>query len=95
MVEPGDPLETLNRFRVLRATFFDFDALDVLMLHDGEAQIEVRYHIGAMAEEAAAVQTQGFFERLLEHAGARDVAGRFLERSWAGEPRTVIALHWQ
>src|SRR5688572_17505025 len=25
LVEPGDPVETINRFRVLRSTYFDFD----------------------------------------------------------------------
>lgn len=95
LVEPGDPIETMNRFRVLRATFFDFDALEVLMLHDDEAQLVVRYHMGEMAEEAAAIQTLGFFERLLELAGAKDVLARFATKSWTGDARTVLALHWQ
>src|SRR5262245_47547786 len=33
LVEPGDPIETLARFRVFRATFFDFEALELPMLH--------------------------------------------------------------
>jgi hypothetical protein len=95
LLAAGDPIETVNRFRVLRATFFDFEALDVLMLHDDEAQIAVRYHMGDMAEEAASMQTLGFFERLLELAGARDIEATFTARSWAGAPRTVLALHWR
>ncbi|HSK00683.1 MAG TPA: hypothetical protein VK932_05555 [Kofleriaceae bacterium] len=94
LLEPGDPIETLNRFRVLRATFFDFTALEVPMLHDDEALIVVRYHMGMPAEEAAAHQTMGFFEGLLELAGARDVRARFTERSWAGDPRTLLELRW-
>jgi len=94
LVHVGDPIETINRFRVLRSTFFDFSALDVLMLHDDEAHIEVRYHMGDTAEEAAAMQTLGFFERLLEYAGAREVEAGFAERSWAGAARTVLTLHW-
>jgi hypothetical protein len=95
LVAAGDPIETVNRFRVLRSTFFDFDALDVLMLHDDEAQIVVRYHMGDTAEEAASWQTLGFFERLLEFSGAKDVEARFSERSWAGDARTVLSLHWR
>jgi hypothetical protein len=95
LVSPGDPIETLNRFRVLRATFFDFEALEVPMLHDDEAQIVVRYHMGLPAEEAATWQTQGFFERLLEVAGARDIEATIRERSWAGSARTMISLHWR
>src|SRR5678815_2087466 len=34
LLAPKDPVESLNRFRVMRETFFDFHALEVLMLHD-------------------------------------------------------------
>jgi hypothetical protein len=95
LVAAGDPVETLMRFRVLRATYFDFEALDVLMLTDGEAQVEIRYHMGPQAEEAASYQTMGFFERLLELAGAKEVAARFRTRAWAGDERTVLDLVWE
>jgi hypothetical protein len=95
LLEPGDPVETLNRFRVLRATYFDFDALEVLMLHDDQAHVAIGYHMGMPAEEAAAIQTMGFFERLLELAGAVDVVARFRETSWAGAARTVLMIDWR
>jgi hypothetical protein len=95
LLEANEPVETLNRFRVLRDTFFDFPALNVLMLHDDEAQIVISYHMGATAEEAAATQTMGFFEGLLELAGAKNIRAEFRERSWAGAPRTLLALSWQ
>ena len=94
LLAPSDPVETLNRFRVMRQTFFDFDALQVLMLHAGGAQIAVTYHMGMPAEEAAAVQTMGFFEGLLELAGAKDITARLSHKSWADDPRTVIDLRW-
>ena len=94
LVAAGDPIETLNRFRVLRGTYFDFEALEVPMLHDGGAQIVIGYHMGAAAEEAAAVQTMGFFERLLETAGATDIEASFASRSWIGEARTLLRLRW-
>lgn len=95
LVAEGDPVESINRFRVLRSTYFDFDALEVLMLHDSEALIAISYHMGMPAEEAAAWQTLGFFERLLELSGASSVQAGFLERRRAGDPRTVLALEWQ
>jgi hypothetical protein len=95
LLDPGDPAETLARFRVLRETFFDFDALEVPLLHDDEAQIVIRYHMGAQAEEAAAHQTMGFFEGLLELAGATSLKSNFAERSWAGDPRTLLVLRWK
>jgi hypothetical protein len=79
----------------MRATFFDFDALSVPMLHDDEAQIIVHYHMGMPAEEAATMQTLGFFERLLELAGAKQVEAAVREKSWSGAPRTLITLHWR
>lgn len=95
LVARHDPVDTLNRFRVLRATYFDFDALEVPTLIEGEALILVRYHMGAIAEEAASHQTMGFFERIVELAGATAVEGRFVERSWRGDPRTLIELTWR
>jgi eukaryotic-like serine/threonine-protein kinase len=95
LVADGDPMETINRFRVLRSVYFDFDALHVLMLHDGEALIGISYHMGMPAEEAASWQTLGFFERLLELSGAVEVQAAFLERSWAGDSRTVLSLEWR
>lgn len=95
LVALGQPLETIGRFRVLRATYFDFDALDILMLHDDAAHIEIHYYMGAIAEQAASYQTLGFFERLLEVSGAVDVHAKFRESSWMGDPRTVLVLSWR
>ena len=94
LLAAGDPVETLTRFRVMRETFFDFDALEVLMLHEGEAQIAIHYYMGMPAEEAASVQTLGFFEGLPELAGAKDVRGKFREKSWEGGERTLVDLRW-
>ena len=95
LVADGDPVETLTRFRVLRATFFDFEALEVPMLVDHEAQIIIRYRMGNMAEEAASFQTMGFFERLLEVAGAKNIVAAFTQRSWAGDARTLLEIKWE
>lgn len=94
LLEENDPVETLERFRVLRATFFDFTALEVPLLHEGEAHVVIRYHMGMPAEEAAAHQTMGFLEGMLELAGAREIRARFAERSWAGDLQTLLLLHW-
>ncbi len=95
LLAPGDPVETLNRFRVMRQTFFDFDALSVPMLHDDEAHIVIHYFMGMPAEEAACYQTMGFFEGLLELAGAKDIDASFKESSWANALRTLLVLRWR
>lgn len=94
LVATGDPVETMMRFRVQRATYFDFEALEIPTLTEDHAHIIIHYYMGAVAEEAASMQTMGFFERLLERAGAEGILATFLERSWAGDPRTVLSLAW-
>jgi hypothetical protein len=95
LVAPGDPCDTLMRFRVLRSSFFDFSALEVPALNDGEASVLVAYGMSPRAEEAASWQTLGFFERLLQVAGAHEVLARFASKSWTGDLVTAIELHWQ
>jgi hypothetical protein len=94
LVAVGDPVETMVRFRVLRATYFDFEALEIPMLVEDQAHVVIRYHMGKTAEEAASYQTMGFFERLIEAAGATAITAAFLERSWAGDARTLLELNW-
>lgn len=94
LLAPLDPVETLNRFRVLRETFFDFSALEVRMLHEYETQVAIRYHMGTPAEEAASHQTMGFFEGLLELAGAREIQAAFKSKSWQDGGDTVIDIKW-
>jgi hypothetical protein len=94
LLEPGDPIETMRRFHVMRQTFFDFGALELPLVHQDEAELVIRYHMGKVAEEAASHQTLGFFEGLLELAGAHSIKSRFRERSWAGDKRTLAELHW-
>lgn len=95
LVAPKDPVDTLMRFRVLRSTYFDFEALEIPTLSEGEAAVVIRYYMGATAEEAASYQTMGFFEQLLEVAGATHVYAAFKERSWKGDARTLLVLTWE
>ncbi len=94
LVAEGNPAETMMRFRVQRATYFDFEALEIPMLVDGSAHVVIHYFMGAVAEEAAANQTLGFFERLLELAGATAVHAVLREKSWRDDERTLLQLAW-
>ena len=95
LVAPGDPRDTLMRFQVLRRGFFDYPALEIASISDGEASIVVSYGMGPRAEEAASWQTLGFFERLLEVAGATQVKAWFSSRSWTGDLVTTVELQWE
>lgn len=94
LVAAGDPVDTMMRFRVQRATYFDFEALEIPTLAPGHAEVVIHYYMGAKAEEAASYQTMGFFERLVEVAGGTSVDARFVSSSWARAPRTVLTLDW-
>jgi hypothetical protein len=90
-----DPRETLMRFHVLRQSFFDYPAIEVRSLTDREACVVIDYQMGRAAEEAASTQTLGFFERLLEVAGASAVTASFSRTRWSGAPQTVLELRWR
>lgn len=94
LVAAGDPMESLMRFHVLRSSFFDFRAIEVVMLAPDQAEIGIDYRMGKSAEEAASLQTMGFFEGLLELAGATHVRARFTARSWMDEGRTQLSIRY-
>ena len=92
LVAENDPMESLMRFHVLRSTFFDFPAVQIVLLTTDQADIAIQYFMGSLAEEAAAFQAMGFFEGLLALAGATEVEARFTERSWEGDERTLLSI---
>lgn len=94
LLVPGNPRESVMRFQVLRGSFFDFPAVEISMLIDHKVHVTINYQMGDIAEEAASLQTQGFFERLLEASGAAEVRAVFLSRRWIGDAGTVLQLTW-
>jgi hypothetical protein len=94
LIVDRDPRESVMRVHVLRNSFFDYQAIDVEYLRDGEAHIRVEFGMRPVAEEAAAWQTLGFFERLVEVAGASSCTAVFASRSWESDPATIIDLRW-
>ena len=94
LVVNGDPRETLMRLRIHRDAFFDFDAVQLPIVTDQDAQLRLRYCMSATAEELAAYQTLGFIEELIKRAGGRSFRSRFQERAWEGASRSVLDLEW-
>jgi len=95
LIVPGDPRESLMRVQVLRASFFDFQAVDLMYLSDGEARFRIDYGMSPRAEQAASHQALGFFEELVTIAGARQCQASMVSRRWEGDPDTVIELTWR
>lgn len=94
LIAQGDPMESLMRLKVMRASLFDFPAFDIPMLSNGHAHVLVNYRMGASAEEAACFQTLGFCEGVVSLAGGTGITGQFRERSWRGDATTLIDLQW-
>lgn len=94
LVVEGDPVESLMRLRVMRATLFDFPAFNIPMLSHGHSHIDANYRMGPVAEEAACYQTMGFCEGVVALAGGGDVTGEFVQRRWVGNATTLISLEW-
>ncbi len=90
----GDVRETLMRFQTLRASLFDYPAVEVSAIRDGEARFAVNYGMSPRAEEAATEQFVGFIERMMEEAGARGVRVELAQRSWEGAPATTVIARW-
>lgn len=95
IVVQDDPVETMMRFKVLRASSFDFDAFQIPVLDHDHARVEIRYHMGARAEEAACHQTMGFCEGLLSLADVSVLHISFEQRAWAGDDRTTMVVRWR
>lgn len=95
LLVPGDPRESLMRFHVLRRSFFDFEAASVTRLDDAEVRLRVAYGMSPTAEEAAACQTMGFLEGLVELAGGGEVQARFAGEAWHGAPATTVVVSWR
>jgi hypothetical protein len=95
IVALGDPIETMMRFKVLRSASFDFDAIQIPVLDPDHARIEIRYQMGARAEEAACHQTMGFCEGLLALADVSVLHVAFEQRSWAGDDRSTLVIRWR
>ena len=72
----------------------DFVAVDVVSVDDEHATVNIDFHMSLDAEHAAAMQTMGFFEALLELAGATGIQASFESRRWSGDDRTVLSLNW-
>jgi hypothetical protein len=95
LIARNEPVETLMRLRVARATLFDFPAFDIPMLVDRHAYVVIHYGMGPVAEEAASVQTMGFCEGVLSLAGAQNISADFDQRLWTGDALTRIVLEWE
>ena len=88
-------MRVAHALRRAAAQLFDFEALTILQLSDGVADLQIQYGMSPLAEEAASVQTMGFFEGLVELADGTAISSAFAESSWRGDPRTLLTVSWE
>ena len=91
----ADPRESVMRLVVHRRSFFDFDVVDLGQLSDNHAEVRINYGMTPRAEQAACLQTLGFFGRLVEIAGGRNVTARLTMRTWEGDALTAFTIDWE
>lgn len=94
LVAEENPLESIFRFQVLRRSFFNFDAISIRSMQNKQVVIEIDYQMSKLAERAACCQTAGFFERVLELSGAREITHEFTQQAWETSPPTLLKLTW-
>jgi UTP--glucose-1-phosphate uridylyltransferase len=95
LVAKGDPRDSMMRFGVLADSFFDCGALAVVSVEDDHAVVAIDYGMSAAAEETASYQSLGFFERLVEVSGGKNVDARFKTKAWEGAKKTLLDVHWE
>lgn len=95
LLAPGEPRDSVMRFGNFMGSLFDFPAITVDAVSDEDAAIVIDYGMSAPAEEAAAYQTMGFFEALVQEAGGAGLRAEFASASWLAPGRpTVLTLEW-
>jgi hypothetical protein len=94
LIARRDPVESLMRLKVMRASLFDFPAFDIPTLLPGHAEVRVTYYMGPSAEEAACHQTLGFCEGVISLAGGSQIEAHFLECAWNGGAQTRLEISW-
>ncbi len=91
----GDPHDTLEKFKILRSRFFDFEGLEFVSRTEKSVSIRLDLAFEGVAEEAYAFQMTGSIERLLELSNAKNISRRFVKRAWEGDNETILEFSWE
>jgi CheY-like chemotaxis protein len=95
LVEEGDPLETLDKFKGINSRLFDFEGFDLTVSGKDQVYIVVDPEFGELEMEAYSCQMMGSFERLIQLSGAVNIKAEFRNKAWEGEGKTVIEISWE
>jgi len=89
----GNPFQSLKKYELRFASFYDFGTVEVSDTGPGTAEMSLRDFDPDW--ETIYQIIYGWLERTVELAGARNPRVVFTSRSWAGDPHTVYRVSWQ
>lgn len=94
LIEEGDPVASLRRFKALTQNFFNFDSFDITIHGDNHVEIAINPAFGTEAVRGYSYQMLGSFQRLVELSGADRVQAEFFAKSWEGASKTMMEIRW-
>jgi len=94
LIEEGDPLKSLRRFKTLSQSFFSFDSFEMIVHDENHVDIAVDPAFGGEAIEGYSWQMLGSFQRLVELSGSDRVKAEISAKAWKGDRKTIIELRW-
>ncbi len=95
LVVVGDPLRSMEKFKMMRSRFFDFECMEITKVDDSTAELHLELGFGKDGDEAYTHHMVGAFERLLEMCKAKDIETEIIRKSWEGESESVVLLKWK
>ncbi len=94
LIEKGQPLGSLMKFKELNQRLFNFDSFEIIVHDEKHVDIGVDPAFGTGAVEGYSYQMLGSFRRLIELSGVDKVEAEFSAKTWEGDHKTVIELRW-
>lgn len=95
LIESGNPLKTLEKFRLLNKRFFNFEGFYTSVLGETHVSIRIDRGFGTIGVQGYSYQMLGSLQRLLEHSGALGVKAEFSQKNWEGSANSVMDMLWQ
>jgi hypothetical protein len=95
LVVLGDPHRSMEKFKIMRSRFFDFDCMEIIKIDNNCADLRLDLGFGKEGDKAFTHHMAGAFERLLEMCGAKAIQADITQKSWEGSSDSIIRLQWK
>ena len=95
LVVVGDPLRSMEKFKIMRSRFFDFECMEVKVIDNNTAELHLNLGFGKEGDKAYTHHMVGAFERLLEMCESKEIQTKIIQKSWEGSSKSVVELKWK